>query len=120
MNQEVKHGNCHSGMVLPVRDALELLGGKWKIPIIGALFFGNKRFSELSRDLPGITDRMLSKELRDLEMNHLVKRTVHNTFPATVEYELTEYGKSLRPVIDALRNWGLKHREKVVEEFAKN
>lgn len=107
-------------MIIPVRDALDVLSGKWKIPILGALFFGNKRFSELSRDIEGITDRMLSKELRHLEMNHLVSRKVHNTFPATVEYALTEYGKSVESVIYALREWGINHRQKIVAEFSKN
>ena len=107
-------------MIIPVRDALDVLGGKWKIPILGALFFGNKRFSEIARDLESITDRMLSKELRDLEMNHLITRTVNNTFPATVEYNLTEYGHSVERVIEALRQWGVNHREKVVAEFSNN
>lgn len=105
-------------MVLPIRDALDIISGKWKIPIIGALFFGTKRFSELSKDVEGITDRMLSKELRDLEMNHLVKRTVLNTFPVTVEYSLTEYGKTLQNVMESLRDWGQKHRRKIIEEFS--
>ena len=105
-------------MILPVRDALDVLGGKWKIPIIGALFFGDKRFSEISKDIPGITDRMLSKELRDLEMNHLVKRTVHDTFPVTVVYSITEYGESLKEVIESLRNWGINHRQVIKDEFS--
>ena len=109
---------CQTNMVLPVRDALDILSGKWKIPIIGALFFGTKRFSEISRDVPGITDRMLSKELRDLEIYHLVKRTVHDTFPVTVEYSITEYGKTLQDVLEALRHWGMNHREKIKEEFS--
>ncbi|MBI1183776.1 transcriptional regulator [bacterium] len=113
------HTKCKTQMVLPVRDALDVLGGKWKIAILGALFFGNKRFSELKRDLEGITDRMLAKELRSLEMNHLLSRTELNTFPATVEYALTDYGHSVQKVIEALRDWGLKHREKVVDEFWK-
>ena len=115
--KHVGHGRCQTEMILPVRDALDVLGGKWKIPILAALFFGNKRFSEISRELHSITDRMLAKELRDLEMNHLVSRTVHNTFPATVEYALTDYGRSVNEVIKALRDWGVNHREKVRSEF---
>ena len=101
-----------------MRDVLDVLGDKWKIPIIGVLFFGNKRFSEISKDIPGITDRMLSKELRDLEMNHLVKRTVYDTFPVSVVYSITEYGESLKEVIESLRNWGLSHRELIKQEFS--
>lgn len=102
------------GMIQPVRDALDVLSGKWKLPILIALSFGVKRFSELSRNIPEITDRMLSKELRDLEMNELVSRKVYDTFPVTVEYTLTEYGTSLDPVICALRNWGTAHRKRIM------
>ena len=68
------HSQC-TGIIRPVQDALDVLNGKWKLPIIVALLHGYKRFSEISRQVPGITDRMLSKELRDLELNHLVKRS---------------------------------------------
>jgi DNA-binding HxlR family transcriptional regulator len=103
-----------SKMLLPVRDALDILNGKWKIPIIIALTFGTKRFKELEREIHGITAKMLSKELKELEINQLVKRTVYDTTPVTVEYSLTEYGKSLRKVIKALRDWGAKHRMRII------
>lgn len=98
-------------MIRPVKDALDVLNGKWKLPIIIALSFGNKRFGEISKEIPKITDRMLSKELRDLEMNRLVKRTVYDSMPVIVEYSLTDYGSSLDKVIDELRNWGMQHRK---------
>lgn len=104
------------GLMLPVQDALELLSGKWKLPILIALMHGAKRFSELSREIPKITDRMLSKELRVLEMNHLVSRKVYDTFPVTVEYAMTDYGKTLKDVIGALAEWGLKHRERIMQD----
>src|SRR5688572_32860803 len=100
--------------ILPIRDALDLISGKWKIPIISALCIHKRRFKELHRDVPGITAKMLSKELKDLEMNGLVKRTVYDTTPVSVEYSVTEYGHSLYPVISALRDWGLKHRERML------
>ncbi|TXE13627.1 winged helix-turn-helix transcriptional regulator [Algoriphagus aquimarinus] len=100
-------------VIRPVQDALDVLNGKWKLPIIVALLHGVKRFSEISREIPGITDRMLSKELRDLELNHLVKRTVYDTFPVTVEYTMTEYGETLKDVIGALHFWGENHRRKI-------
>lgn len=100
--------------MLPVADAVEILRGKWKLPIIASLFFGTKRFSEIAGDIPQITDRMLSKELKDLEMNDLVKRTIHNTFPVTVDYSLTEHGESLRGLINELRTWGTTHREHII------
>ena len=106
------HEECLK-FIVPVRDALEILSGKWKIPIIISLSFGTKRFKQISRELSTITDKMLSKELKELEINHLVKRTVYDTFPPTVEYSITEHGKSLEKVVTELRNWGLAHRKKV-------
>jgi DNA-binding HxlR family transcriptional regulator len=100
--------------IVPVRDALEILSGKWKLPIIISLSFGTKRFKQISKELSTITDKMLSKELKELEVNHLVKRTVYDTFPPTVEYSITEHGKSLEKVVTELRNWGLEHRKKII------
>ena len=103
-----------TAMLVPVRDALEVLNGKWKLPIIISLSFGPKRFKAVAKDVQGITDRMLSKELKDLEMNQLVKRTIYHTFPPTVEYSITEHGKSLEKLINELKTWGLKHRKKII------
>ncbi|WP_257191129.1 helix-turn-helix domain-containing protein [Chryseobacterium sp. WG23] len=75
----------------------------WKLPIIVAILDGNSRFKEIARVVEGISDRMLSKELKDLEVNKLVKRTIYDTFPPTVKYSVTEHTKTLRPVITALR-----------------
>lgn len=117
MNKPKKHRpEACKRMMLPVQDALDVLSGKWKIPIVIALTFGNKRFSELSREIPKITDRMLSKELRDLEMNKLIRRKVFDTFPVTVEYSMTDYGKTLKEVIGALAEWGIKHRQKIMQD----
>ena len=99
--------------IRPVRDVLDLINGKWKLPILIALSFGTKRFKELERDVEGITPRMLSKELRDLETNQLITRTVYDSVPVSVEYSLTEYGKTLDDVIIALREWGKRHRKKL-------
>jgi DNA-binding HxlR family transcriptional regulator len=107
------HQNC-MGMILPVSDAIQILSGKWKLPILISLQFGNKRFSEIAKDIPKITDRMLSKELRELEMNQLIKRTVYDSVPVTVEYSMTEYGESLDPVIMELAKWGKQHRKKIM------
>jgi len=108
-------GEC-TRSILPVRDALEVLSGKWKLPIIISLMFGNKRFSQIAKEVPGITDKMLSKELRDLEANDLVKRSVYDSIPVVVEYKLTEYGHSLKAVIEVLRNWGIAHRKRIMEK----
>jgi DNA-binding HxlR family transcriptional regulator len=101
-------------MIRPVKDALDVLNGKWKLPIIISLSLGNKRFGEMAKEIPKITDRMLSKELRDLESNQLVKRTVYDTLPVTVEYSLTDYGESLDQVIAELRKWGIRHRKRIM------
>lgn len=106
-------GDCIKS-ILPVKDALEVLSGKWKLPIIISLMFGNKRFSQIAKEIPGITDKMLSKELRDLEANCLVKRSVYDAIPVVVEYSLTDYGHTLKPVIEVLRNWGMTHRERIM------
>jgi DNA-binding HxlR family transcriptional regulator len=114
-----KEGKTHEkcmGMILPVADAIQILSGKWKLPILISLSFGNKRFSEIAKDIPKITDRMLSKELRELEMNQLIKRTVYDTLPVTVEYSKTEYGDSLDDVIHELYKWGSKHRKKIMSK----
>ena len=108
------HSSECSQYILPVRDTLDLLSGKWKLPIIGALMTGKKRFKEMERQIPKITARMLSKELKELEVNQLVKRTVYDTIPVTVEYELTPYGGSLQDVLMALRDWGIKHRTRII------
>lgn len=102
---------CSSTFVLAVNDTLNVVNGKWKLPIMGALLFGKKRFRELEREIPNITPRMLSKELKDLEANGIVKRTVRGTIPVTVEYELTKSGNSFKEVLDVMVQWGLQHRK---------
>ncbi len=108
-----KHGEC-SRSILAVRDALDILNGKWKLPIIISLMYDDKRFKEMERDIEGITAKMLSKELKDLEINQLVKRTVYDTMPVSVEYSLTDYGKTLKKVIGELHHWGAQHRKKIL------
>ena len=112
---ERTHETCNKALI-PVRDALDILNGKWKLPILIALSFGNKRFSELAKQVNGITDKMLSKELRDLEMNQLVKRTVYDSVPVVVEYSMTPYGKTLENLIDELQAWGTLHRKRILKK----
>ncbi|MEL6592814.1 MAG: helix-turn-helix domain-containing protein [Bacteroidota bacterium] len=113
MNKESKECKV---FIRPVRDVIDLIGGKWKLPIIIALSFGNRRFKELERQIEGISPRMLSKELKNLEINGLVNRAVFNTTPVSVEYSLTEYGKSLDQVIEVMRDWGTKHRVRIMSD----
>lgn len=102
---------CPTSYVLAINDALNTFQGKWKMPIIGVLLFGKKRFREISREITKITPRMLSQELKDLEVNGIITRTVYPTTPVTVEYELTPSGQRLHTVLEAMIEWGLQHRQ---------
>jgi len=103
-----------------VRDTLYVLSGKWKLPIIIALSGGTKRFKDLQRSLQDITPKILSKELKELELNEFVTRTVYATSPVTVEYALTKYSQSLNNIIDEMREWGLQHRKRLMNSSRKN
>lgn len=97
-----------------VQDAMDALNGKWKIAIISSICcYGKRRFSDILNDVEGVSNRMLSKELKELEINQLVKRTVLATQPITVEYELTEHGNTLQTIITELSDWGIVHRKKI-------
>lgn len=89
-----------------VEAAMEVVGGKWKMAIVNHLFDGTLRFGELRRAMPTITQRMLTRQLRELEADGLVRRTVYAEVPPKVEYDLTELGASLRPVARLLESWG--------------
>jgi len=106
--------------IAAVKDALYVLNGKWKLPLIVALSTGPKRFNDIQRSLDGITPKILSKELRELEMNEFVVRTVAPTIPVSILYELTPYSKSLEKVIEELRQWGIQHRERIVKGMRKS
>lgn len=102
--------------IMGVHDAMYVLGGKWKIYIITALLFGPKRYSDLLRNLKGISGKVLSRELKEMETNRLVKRTVSITRPIAVTYELTEYGESAKSIIGVLSEWGETHRNFIIME----
>lgn len=89
-----------------LREVLDIIGGKWSMPIIYILSQGKMRFKELERSIEGINTRMLVKELKNMEVNGIVTRQVFATVPPTVEYTLTEKGKKLLPSIVSLHNWG--------------
>lgn len=107
-----REGCPHS--VLAIKDALDALEGRWKLLIMLSLSAGNKRFTEIAREVHGITDKMLSKELKSLEANKLISRNVYDSFPPTVEYAITKHGKSLEPLLEELYRWGQKHRKEVI------
>jgi DNA-binding HxlR family transcriptional regulator len=101
--------------LLPVSDVLELTSGKWRLHIVMALMcLGKMRFKELQRAIPGISGKVLSGELKELEVNELIARKIHDTYPITVEYEITEYGRTLEKVVHELREWGLTHRKRII------
>ncbi|MCE3229506.1 MAG: transcriptional regulator [Bacteroidetes bacterium] len=107
---------CPIQFVLAVNDTLNVISGKWKLPIIGSIMFDKKRFTEIQRNIPKITPRMLSKELKDLEMNGIVIRTVYDSTPVSVEYELSKSGKSIGEVLDKMIEWGLQHRKSIISK----
>ena len=100
---------------LSIKDALEALEGRWKLLILFSLSSGPKRFKQIAKEVAGITDKTLSKELKSLETNKLIKRQVFDTFPPTVEYSITAHGMSLEKVMDELHFWGLSHRKEIME-----
>lgn len=96
-----------------LQDTIYVIGGKWKLPIINSICNGNKRFRDIQRSIPGITTRMLSRELKEMELNKLITRTVYSETPVLVEYESTEYCKTFGTIILAMIDWGKAHKKKV-------
>lgn len=93
-----------------VEDALSILVGKWKpLILLHLLNEGTQRFNELKRSIPGITQKMLTKQLRELEEEDIIERVVYPQVPPKVEYSMTHYGKSLQPILEAMHEWGTKH-----------
>jgi DNA-binding HxlR family transcriptional regulator len=114
-NEEIHSTESCRQAVTAVRDTLYVLGGKWKLPILIALADGPQRFRELQKSLEDITPKVLSKELKELELNDFVTRTVYATSPVTVEYKLTEYSKSVGKVLAEMRIWGTQHRKRIMK-----
>jgi|KBSMisStaDraftv2_1062788.scaffolds.fasta_scaffold2961152_1 DNA-binding HxlR family transcriptional regulator len=92
-----------------VQTTLAVINGKWKLPILLSMYSGISRFRDLQRNIPNITTRVLSKELKDLEASKLVLRIVHDTHPVSIEYKLTTYSFTLTPVVDEMIKWGKQH-----------
>lgn len=105
------HTNYDCNQGCPVEAALEVIGGKWKGVILYNLLSKTIRFNELRRLIPNVTQRMLTKQLRELEADNLIIRKVYPEVPPKVEYSMTEYGQTLAPVIRALQEWGMQHLE---------
>ena len=99
----------------PVEITLDVIGGKWKSVILYHLIDGTKRFGELKRLYPKISQRILTLQLRELESDQIIKRTVYPEVPPKVEYSLTEFGKTLSPLVKDLKAWGQKYNDKVIK-----
>jgi len=112
MAQQVKHARGLNPDVAgcPVEYTLGLIGGKWKGVLLYHLIDGEKRFNEFRRICPSITQRMLTLQLRELEADGLVHREVYHQVPPKVEYSLTPFGRTLVPIIQAMKEWGDEHR----------
>jgi DNA-binding HxlR family transcriptional regulator len=102
------------GQMLPIRDALEVISGKWKVLILSAIMQGNRRFTEIEASVPNINPKVLAKELKDLEEHQLIKRIVHDDYPVLIEYVATEYSYTLKKVMMELHDWGVNHRKKIL------
>ena len=111
-NERPSEAQCKATLS-SVADALYAIGGKWKLRIIVALTDGNKRFNELQRLVEGISAKVLSAELKQLELNGFVRRNVFTSTPVIVEYELSDYAETLNSVLQSLSEWGAMHREQV-------
>lgn len=104
-----------------VDDALGILVGKWKpIILLHLMQAGTSRFNELKRSLPGITQKMLTQQLRELEDEDIIARKVYPQVPPKVEYSITEYGRSLEPILDAMHEWGAKHTMHKLQKMKDN
>lgn len=117
VNEEVPAKQECISKVRHISDALYVLNGKWKFPLISTLREGPLRFNEILKLVEGITPKVLAKELRDLEINGIIERKVFPTTPVTVIYETTPYSDTLKNVLYELEKWGEQHREKVRESM---
>ena len=109
-----KDQKCPKSYILALVDTLNVINGKWKLPILASLLRGENRFKDLLVKIDRITPRMLSKELKELELNGLVERKVYSTAPVLIEYGLTGSGRDISNVIDTMIDWGIKHRKQEV------
>jgi len=110
----------HTMSNCPVENALKLIGGKWKIPIIHHLSKKKLRFGQIKKLLNQITQQMLSKQLKEMEIDGLINRKVYSIVPPKVEYSLTDFGKSVLPILDSLYSWSVKKNKVITKLVSKN
>ena len=111
----MKHAQYDCDFGCPVEATLEVIGGKWKGVILFHLLTGTKRFNELRRLMPNVSQRMLTRQLRELEYSKVIERTIYPEVPPKVEYSLNEFGRTLEPILKTLKNWGSKYLDEIVE-----
>jgi DNA-binding HxlR family transcriptional regulator len=109
----MRHTRYDCDFGCPVEACLEVIGGKWKGVILFHLLGGTKRFNELRRLMPAVTQRMLTRQLRELEADQIVKRTIYPEVPPKVEYSLTDFGKTLEPILKMLKKWGTQYIDEI-------
>ncbi len=105
--------DCNFGC--PVEACLEVIGGKWKGVVLFHLLAGTRRFNELKRTMPKVTQRMLTRQLRELEAYRIIERRVYPEVPPRVEYSLTELGRTLEPILRTLQTWGVEHVDEIIQ-----
>lgn len=111
----MRHERYDCDFGCPLEACLEVIGGKWKGVILFHLLDGTRRFNELRRLLPKVTQRMLTRQLREMEMDKIVKRTVYPEVPPRVEYSLTEFGRTLEPILRSLQKWGTQYLQQITD-----
>ncbi|NWG21648.1 MAG: winged helix-turn-helix transcriptional regulator [Chloroflexi bacterium] len=107
------HARLRKAHMCPVEAGIALLSGRWKARILWKLYNRTMRFGELRRALPGITEKMLAQQLRELEHDELVTRTMYPEMPPRVEYSLSTFGRTLEPVLQMLATWGTDNHERI-------
>lgn len=112
---EVLNKGC-TGTLMAIHDVMDILNGKWKLSIIACLCHDKMRYSDILKEVKGISGKMLSRDLKELEVHQLITRTVLNTQPVTVEYQITEYGATLKKVTSVIADWGLEHRKRMMAQ----
>lgn len=106
--------------IKPLRGALDVFTGKWKIPILFSMMSGNERYTEIQSSMPCISPKVLVKELKDLEQHKLIKRVIIDDYPIKVLYKLEPYAQSVIPIIETLKTWGQNHRNKLFGQQEEN
>jgi len=108
-----------SHKILAISDTMDILNGKWKMSIVACLCYKPMRYSELLKEVSGISGKVLSRELKDLEINELIERIVLNTAPVAVEYRITDYGITLKELTNTIADWGFIHRQRIISGMKK-